>query len=59
MTAIPDPPGLAEELGEIIANLTSLEIIAYEEPSRLSAQEQQEIRQELSALKARLARYLQ
>jgi flagellar biosynthesis/type III secretory pathway chaperone len=59
MSAIPDPQGLADELSEIIANLTSLEAIVYEEPTRLSAQEQQEIRQELVGLKTRLRRFLQ
>jgi hypothetical protein len=57
--SIPDPQGLAEELNEIIANLTSLEAIVYEEPTRLSDEEQQEIRQELAALKIRLRKVLQ
>jgi len=56
---IPDPQGLAEELCEIIANLTSLEALVYAEPTLLSAQEQKEIRQELAGLQARLRRVLQ
>jgi hypothetical protein len=54
-----DPQGLSEELCEIIASLTSLEAIVYTEPTRLSDDEQREIRQELAALQARVRRILQ
>jgi hypothetical protein len=59
VTIIPDPQGLADELSEVIAQLNSLENIVYEEPVRLTAQEQHEIRQELAGLKQRLRRYFQ
>jgi hypothetical protein len=59
MTLIPDPQGLADELSDIIADLTSLEAIVYDAPERLSVQEQNDLRQELAALKARLKRVLQ
>jgi hypothetical protein len=56
---IPDPPGLAEELCEIVTDLTSLEALMYDDPGRLSAEEQQELKQELDALRTRLKRILQ
>ena len=59
MTVIPDPQGLADELSELITQLNSLENIVYEEPVRLSAEEQKEIRQELAGFKQRLRRFLQ
>jgi hypothetical protein len=59
VSAMLEVPGLAEELCEIMADLSSLEVMVYEEPTRLSPKELKELRKELAAIKARLKRFIQ
>ena len=59
MSAMLEVPGLAEELCEIMVDLSSLEVMIFEEPSRLSPAELKELRRELTAIKARIKRFIQ
>jgi hypothetical protein len=59
LPSIPDPPGLAEELSEIIADLTSLEALVYANPEHLTEPQLRQLRQDLSDIRARVRRHLQ
>jgi hypothetical protein len=59
MMTYQEPEGLAEELCEIIADLTSLEILLSENPEQLPDGVKQELKQEVANLRARLRSHLQ
>jgi hypothetical protein len=50
---------LGAEIAETTTQLAELEVLMFENPTRLSDKEKQELRRELDVIKARLRRYMQ